>query len=383
MMKTEDFGKALIDFGFERFVGVPCSFLAPLINFAINENRFVMSNNEGDAVAIASGISLAQRQKFGVVLMQNSGLSNAMSPLTSLNYTFKIPILGFVSLRGEVGGIQDEPQHELMGKITEDMLSIAKIPHVFLSAELDQAKEQLKEALTCLKNKQSFFFIVKKGIFDSVDLTQEILPLQSSQKQNNFLMPQAKYQRIEILEEIDRIVKEKAIVLATTGKTGRELYEINDQQNYLYMVGSMGCVSSLGLGIAIESQSKVICIDGDGALLMRMGAMSTNAYYTKQFYRGNYCHILLDNHSHDSTGGQFSLAFNVDFPHIAAACGYEEVIVVSDLCDLQKALQKFLTQKNGGATFIYIRIKKGSKKNLGRPKITPDEVARRLEEKLR
>lgn len=137
MLDTQEFGDFLQSLGLRDFVGVPCSYLSPLINYAINEQRFVMSNNEGDAVAIASGMSLSGQVgdlSYGVVLMQNSGLSNALSPLTSLNYTFGIPILGFVSLRGERDSQNrntDEPQHELLGVITDKLLSLVRSPMIF------------------------------------------------------------------------------------------------------------------------------------------------------------------------------------------------------------------------------------------------------------
>ena len=375
-MNTQEFGKLLADFGFEDFVGVPCSFLSPLINYAINNGKFIMANNEGDAVAIASGISLSSNKKYGVVLMQNSGLSNALSPLTSLNYIFDIPILGFVSLRGERDAEDkntDEPQHELMGTITDRMLELCRISYDFLSPNIAQAKNQLEKAKEHLDRNESFFFIVKKGVLDDLvldTLKQQILPLQKQQAQHT---------RMETLERISVFAKANNIaMLATTGKTGRELYEIEDNVNQLYMVGSMGCVSSLGLGIALRGDQKVICVDGDGALLMRMGAMSTNAHYAKRVNRGNFCHILLDNQTHDSTGGQFTLSPYVDFLPIAKSFGYDKVICLNTLTELSEVLQDFSNQVKGGATFIYIPIKKGSKKDLGRPKVTPKEVAKRL-----
>lgn len=376
-MNTQEFGRLLDNFGFKDFVGVPCSFLSPLINYAINENKFIMANNEGDAIAIASGITLAKKNHYGVVLMQNSGLSNALSPLTSLNYVFDIPILGFVSLRGErndEGKNTDEPQHELMGIITDKMLEICQIPYDFLSSDLAQVKVQLQKAKEYLEQNKSFFLIVKKGVLEDLPLNvTEYSSLPIVKKQ------QAHYARIEVLEKIASFArKEKIAVLATTGKTGRELYEIEDFENQLYMVGSMGCVSSLGLGIALGGEKKVICIDGDGALLMRMGAMCANAHYAKMTNRGNFCHIVLDNQTHDSTGGQFTLSPYVDFLPIAKSCGYDKVVCLNTLEELDEALQIFVNQNCGGASFIYMPIKKGSKKDLGRPKVTPKQVAERM-----
>ena len=131
MISTAIFGAELKALGFEFFSGVPCSYLKNLINFAINDCEYVMATNEGEAVAIASGATLGGKK--AVVLMQNSGLTNATSPLTSLTYPFQIPLLGFVSLRGEPG-FPDEPQHELMGQITAEMLSVMKIKWEYLAS---------------------------------------------------------------------------------------------------------------------------------------------------------------------------------------------------------------------------------------------------------
>ena len=148
--------------------------------------------------------------------------------------------------------------------------------------------------------------------------------------------------RLEALNILHTLAKDsKALLLATTGKCGRELYEIEDSPNQLYMVGSMGCVSSLSLGIALKSRQKVIAIDGDSALLMRLGALSTNAYYTRD--RDNFCHILLDNESHDSTGGQFNLSPFVDFSSIAKSCGYVNVYIAESLEEFESYVKAFLS----------------------------------------
>jgi phosphonopyruvate decarboxylase len=167
---------------------------------------------------------------------------------------------------------------------------------------------------------------------------------------------------------------ENTIQVATTGKTGRELYEIEDAANNLYMVGSMGCASSLGLGLACTRKDKdVVIIDGDGAILMRMGSLATNGYYRPE----NMLHILLDNQSHDSTGGQSTVSHNVNFVEIAAASGYENSYYVHSLEELQAKIIEW--KKTKGLTFLYIKISPGSKENLGRPKITPAEVKARLQ----
>ena len=392
-MQTENFGAELKRLGFSDFAGVPCSYLAPLINWAINENSFIMANNEGEAVAIASGISLSslcnETQNFGVVLMQNSGLSNALSPLTSLNHTFNIPILGFVSLRGEPNesGVNiDEPQHELLGKITDKILQTCEIECAFLDSNFEVAKQQLSHAKAVLKSNKSFFFIVRNNCFEKVALINNPLDLNFKNAESNThttsnakdnAPPHNKPTRLQALQIIQNL-GQNCVLLATTGKAGRELYELGDKKNQLYMVGSMGCVSALGLGIALKSHKKVIAIDGDSALLMRLGTLVGNAYYARCANKGNFCHILLDNQSHDSTGGQFNLSPFVDFVAIAKSCGYAVALRAQNLDEFSKILGEFLEVQNGGAYFIYLDIAKGSKKDLGRPKITPKQVAQRF-----
>ena len=268
-LNTYQFGDELKKLGFEFYSGVPCSFLSNFINYAINECDYVMGANEGDVVAISSGATLAGKKS--VVLMQNSGLTNAVSPLTSLNYCFRLPVLGFVSLRGEPG-LSDEPQHELMGPITTNMLDVMEVKWEYLADNMEDAKEQLLRADNYIKNNQTFFFVVKKGRFDKVELKEQKL---ISNKNNIFKRTDLENSfptRLKALETIVNNKTEDTILLATTGKTGRELYEIDDLSSNLYMVGSMGCISSIGLGISLNSNKKVIAIDGDGALLMRMGS---------------------------------------------------------------------------------------------------------------
>ncbi|MEQ9590953.1 MAG: phosphonopyruvate decarboxylase [Cyclobacteriaceae bacterium] len=370
MITTERFGNELKKLGYEFFAGVPCSFLKYLINYAINECDYVMAANEGDAVAIASGAYLGGKKS--VVLMQNSGLTNATSPLTSLNYTFKLPVLGFVSLRGEPG-LSDEPQHELMGQITEKMLSLMQVEWEYLATEEGEIASQLKRANEFIEKGQTFFFVVKKGTFDEVLLKDQTLKTIQNRSKSRSATRAELPSRREVLKAITEMTDENCVVLATTGKTGRELYEVEDKANQLYMVGSMGCISALGLGLSLaRPDKKVIVIDGDGAALMRLGSLPTNAYYQPS----NMLHILLDNNTHDSTGGQATISHNIDFVEQAVAFCYPHAVQVSTTEELTKALLKW--QMNGGLTFIYMKIAKGSTKDLGRPSIKPHEVKERL-----
>lgn len=370
MLNTKLFGENLKKHGFNFYSGVPCSFLKNLINYAINDGSYIMAANEGDAVAICAGAYIGGRKS--VFLCQNSGLTNAVSPLTSLNYIFRIPVLGFVSLRGETG-LKDEPQHELMGQITGSLLDIMQIKSEYLSDDMSSVEKQLETAAETIVHNKSFFFIVRKDTFEK----EQLLEQKTFIVQNKISILKTKEDtfpiRMDVLKIINEMKDRNTVLLATTGFAGRELYEIEDAKNNFYMVGSMGCISSVALGIAVVKKDKdIIAIDGDGALLMRMGSLATNANISPS----NMLHILLDNNVHESTGGQKTVSHNVNFVKIAAACGYTNSIYVHSLKELKENLLNW--KKNKGLTFMHIKIIKGSKDNLARPNIQPYQVKERL-----
>jgi phosphonopyruvate decarboxylase len=375
MLDTRRLGHSLQNLGYRFFSGIPCSFLKPLINDSINHSNYVMASNEGDAVAACAGAHLAGVKS--VFLCQNSGLANAVSPLTSLNAPFRIPVLGFVSLRGEPG-IQDEPQHELMGEITAELLDTMRIQWDYLSRDEAEALEQFKKADSLIASNQPFFFVVRKNTFSEEELEKNPAHHIKAPILRTKTLADEFPTRLETLKTLVKTKKENTVFLATTGKTGRELYEIEDSENHLYMVGSMGCISSLGLGLALNKpQVKTVVLDGDGSLLMRLGNLPAIGYYQPS----NLLHILLDNGCHDSTGGQFTVSATANFVEIAAASGYAKSIHAHNLEELEKYYRDW--SKNPALTFLRIKIAPGSKKELGRPKIKPHEVKNRLMDYLR
>jgi phosphonopyruvate decarboxylase len=162
----------------------------------------------------------------------------------------------------------------------------------------------------------------------------------------------------------------ETVLIASTGFSGRELYAIDDRPNQLYMVGSMGCATSLGLGLSIvRPDKKIIVIDGDGAALMRLGNMATVGAYAGK----NYYHLLLDNHVHESTGGQATVSSAVDFPAVAAACGYQSVTCTTTG---SIGIDEFLQAK--APAFKHIETRPGVPHGLPRPSVKPAGMARRL-----
>lgn len=373
MIKANQFVDPAKDLGFDFWAGVPCSFLTPFINYTIGAPGLtnISSANEGDAVAAATGAALGGQRS--VAMMQNSGLGNAISPLTSLNQVFRIPILLIITLRGEPGRA-DEPQHELMGQITTDLLETMQIPWGWFPDRQENVNEALQTALFHMDtNGRPYALIMKKGMVEPHALAQvpDFRKFASEQSLQTVIPLQRKPSRYDVLTELVNFTDvSETVLIASTGFSGRELYAINDRPNQLYMVGSMGCASSLGLGLSlVRPDKKVIVIDGDGAALMRMGNLATVGAYAGI----NYYHLLLDNQVHESTGGQATVSSGVNFPAIAAACGYQSVLRAS--AD-SSGIDSFLRMK--APAFLHVATGKGIPENLPRPSVKPVMVARRL-----
>jgi len=376
MINAEQFIEAARKLGFQTYTGVPCSFLTPFINYVINDESlsYISSANEGDALATAAGATIGGERS--VVMMQNSGLGNAVSPLSSLLHIFRIPVLIITTHRG-APGIKDEPQHELMGEITGDLFDTMQVPWEIFPTEESAIMPVLQRATRHMQSEhRPYALIMKKGSVAPYDLERD--PVKSIDKSGlqseTFLNVDRKpVSRNEALQRIIRNTQEsETIIIATTGFTGRELYAIDDRNNHLYMVGSMGCASALGLGLSLARPDlEVVVVDGDGAALMRMGNFATIGSYAAD----NLVHILLDNGVHDSTGAQATVSRNVNFADIATACGYGLALSGNEA----EMIDKIFTPKTTrGPRFVHLHTRPGSIDNLPRPDITPTQVLERL-----
>ncbi len=373
MIDIDEFGMLLRAHRYELFSGVPCSLLQPLINLASNSLDYVAATNEGEAVAIAAGAQMGGKKS--AVLLQNSGLANALAPLTSLTNICEIPITGFVGFRGE-NGVADEIQHEFMGRITRPLLETSDVHVIHLETNLKAAARQLEEGQGYLQAGRSVFYLVSKGTFSSLALTPSA---RQAYQGGTLSIPKRRGldrpRRHDVLKVISGRRRDDTVLLATTGMCGRELFTIEDAPNNFYMVGSMGCVSSIGLGLSFaRRERKIIALDGDGALLMRMGNLATNAHYRPD----NLFHVLLDNEMHDSTGGQATASSGMNWPMIAHGTGYPHVAAASNLEEVAQALDDWLAHPR--LTFLHIPIAPGSISPLGRPTISPADAVRRLQE---
>lgn len=364
--------------GYKTFTGTTCSYMSDFFDYIANHQsvNFIPAPNEGDAIALATGAALVGQKV--ITVFQNSGLGNAVNPLSSLSKTYDIPFIGIVSLRGDPNEElirPDEPQHQLMGKITTELLDLLEIPWQYFPDNDAELKASLIKAdELSIAQRTPFFFVLRK---DTVQKNSTKAACKDNIKNNQVFLT-----RYQVLEFLNNYISNTDYVIATTGKTSRELYTIENKPNYFYMVGSMGCALSLGLGLNLglnnkclkKQANKIYILDGDGAVLMRMGNMALAG----QLQADNIIHILLDNGVHDSTGGQVTNSEQTDFAKVAEGCGYKKIYNITNQEELLETFKQINNTQRNQLTFIRITIKPGSIENLGRPKQHPAELALRF-----
>lgn len=362
--------------GYTFFSGVPCSILTPIHNYILScENlKYATASSEGEAVGIAAGAYLAGQK--AIVLCQNSGLGNMVNPLTSLNFPFGIPLLLFISLRGE-SGQKDEPQHELMGQITLDLLDTLRIPWSFLADNINDFSISLDQADKIMGTEIiPYAFIIRKDtIFKFKSNYKWKTRGQHSGEISGqfFTKANKRMKRIDAMRILRHSLSSDDLIVATTGKTGRELYSLGDNPNQIYVVGSMGCASGIGLGIQmIRPDQSVVVFDGDGAALMKLGTMATIGHYQPK----KFIHILFDNEVYESTGKQPTVSRTVDFAGIASACGYSGSWRVDDPNLISDTVAK--ARKLKGPALIHLKVAAHSDPAIGRPKVKPQDKKKNL-----
>ncbi|MBP9865292.1 MAG: phosphonopyruvate decarboxylase [Candidatus Omnitrophica bacterium] len=336
MINPQDFVAALKKKGFYFFTGVPCSFFQSAINCVREDKelRYLSAVNEGSALALASGAELAGSP--AVVMLQNSGLGNLINPLTSLNMIYQLPALIFIS--GRAYGVSDEPQHEVIGRTMGGILTAMGVGFSDLPQEVLDYEKALQSAKQWMaEKKQPYVFFVRKDTVGSFEAACD----------------KGRYplSRMEAIRIVAEALRGDEAVIATTGMPSRELFSAADRPLNFYMQGSMGHAPSIALGAALAaSDKKVIVLDGDGALLMHMGILSTVGHYQPK----NLFHIVLDNEAYETTGNQDSTSATVDFCQVAKACGYHEVFEAASGPELKSLLNVFFTRE--GPVFLRIRI---------------------------
>ncbi|MFA6476199.1 MAG: phosphonopyruvate decarboxylase [Candidatus Paceibacterota bacterium] len=364
MIKPVIFLEILKKNGVDFFTGVPDSLLKDIclcIENNVKKEKHIIAANEGAAIGLAVGHYLAT-ERISLVYMQNSGLGNSVNPLTSLadEDVYGIPMLLMIGWRGEPD-FPDESQHKKMGKVTLNLLDAIGVPYVILSDDPKETEILVSKALSlAVERTGPVAIIVRKNVFSGY------LP---ALKEENLFFNLSREKAVEI---ILGQCGENDVIVSTTGKLSRELFELREKNNQLHSqdfltVGSMGHASQIALGISLEDKKRVICLDGDGAMIMHLGSLATCGVYAPT----NFLHIVLNNGCHESVGGQPTLGFNIDLPKIAEACGYKYTGRVEGEDDLLKTLEKILSVK--GPVFLEVRLNKSSRSDLGRPTKTPQE----------
>ena len=398
MISSGFFHGELAEYGTDFFTGVPDSLLKSFCAYLTdcsNKNaatQHIIAVNEGAAVALAAGYHLAAG-KIPLVYMQNSGIGNAVNPLLSLadGDVYRIPMLLLVGWRGEPG-VKDEPQHLKQGKVTRALFEAMDIPYLILSDNEDEVKNQLKECYAQInKDGTPFALIVRKDTFAPYALAFGNAPGDASGDTAG-CAEEAVLSREEAIEEIISLSSAKGeVFISTTGMASRELYELREKfgmghERDFLTVGSMGHASSMALAIALQKPELLVtCIDGDGAALMHMGSMAAIGAQKP----ANLRHIVLNNGAHDSVGGQPTIAKKLDFCGIARCAGYAQVfsaatreelrrifnarILDARILDASAPAARVPVAQSGGPVFIEVNVRKGSRKDLGRPSTSPAE----------
>lgn len=362
MVDCRLFYEACLTRGISFYTGVPDStlqdFCACIADHSL-PNSHIVAANEGGAVALATGNYLATG-KPALVYMQNSGQGNAVNPLISLADTgvYGIPMILLIGWRGEPG-FRDEPQHKKQGEVTTSLLETMQIPYSVMPEDSDEAVGVLDGMIArSLSDDCPVAIIVRKGSFEKYE------------RRSGYISPYM-ITRESAIDKILDCIPPNAFIVSTTGKISRELYELRKLRNEghekdFLTVGSMGHASQIALGIAINLPENIVyCLDGDGAVLMHMGSLAISG----QSGCNNFRHIVLNNGSHDSVGGQPTVGFSVDFLSIAKACGYSYATSEYMINDIEKALLEI--QDVRGPAFLEIRVASGARRDLGRPKNAP------------
>lgn len=369
MIKPSTFYNELLKNGTDFFAGVPDSLLKFFCAYVTDNapaEKHIISANEGSATALAAGYHFATG-KIPLIYMQNSGEGNMINPLLSLvdPDVYSVPLLILIGWRGEPG-VHDEPQHVKQGKVTCALLDAMQVPYEILTENEEKLSAQLEKAYNYMKkNNAPYALVIKKGAFEEYTLKNNI-PVNAEMK------------REEAIEKIMLSAPEKAAFVSTTGMASRELYELREKHGMghekdFLTVGSMGHASQIALSIALQKPGRpVFCIDGDGAAIMQMGGMATVGTRSPK----NMVHFVMNNGAHDSVGGQPTVGLEINLPEIAKACGYKKIYSAKTAAELDNVLaqiKKSFENNTNELAFVEVKVSKGARKDLGRPKSTPQE----------
>lgn len=362
MIRPGFFIDMLREQGIEFFTGVPDSLLKNVCAYITDHipvQNNVIAANEGAAIGLATGYHLATGA-IPVVYMQNSGIGNAVNPLLSLTdkEVYNVPLLLLIGWRGEPG-VHDEPQHVKQGKVTLSLLDAMGIRYAVLSKDEAEFEVQLAKALDAMRStNEAYAFVIQKDTFDDYKL-------------KSVAASELKLSREEAIQTVTSSLGDRDVVVSTTGMISRELFEYRESvseghaRDFL-TVGSMGHASQIALGIALQQPDRTVwCFDGDGASIMHMGSMAV----TGSMHPRNVIHVVFNNGAHDSVGGQPTVGLDIDLPQIARSSGYSTAMSVSNKEELLLVLGEIQSKER--PVLLEIKVKKGARKDLGRPTTTP------------
>lgn len=362
MVRPQFFIDTLKAHDIDFFAGVPDSLLKNICAYITDNlpaDHNIIAANEGGAMGIAAGYHLATG-KVPVVYMQNSGEGNIINPLASLTdkEVYNIPVLLIIGWRGRPG-VHDEPQHVKQGKVTTGLLNIMGINYAILPKDEEGAAKQIRAAVEHMKaTHECYALVIEKDTFDAYQL-------------QNKEMNDLSLAREEAIRQVAASIEPNACIVSTTGMISRELFEYRTAMNEgherdFLTVGSMGHASQIALGIALQKPDRrVYCFDGDGASIMHMGNMAITA----QMRCRNYVHVVFNNGAHDSVGGQPTVGLKIDLCGVARAVGYAVTYTVDNSQSLETTLAGMRNVE--GPILLQICVKKGNRKDLGRPTSTP------------
>ena len=337
------------------FIGVPCSVLAPLINYVLDnpsDMEYFNPANEAHALGLATGFYLATR-KIPVVFLQNSGLGNIVNPLTSLNQIYKVPVFLLISWRGFGGPGADAPEHDIAGCDFEDYLKVFHLPYAILSEDDYSNQIARLRDIACNEN-IPVAAVVKNNLFANYEFL-------AKSKIGSKLQG---YDAIKIIKQS----LEGFVFLSTAGFISRQSFAIKDSPDF-YMVGSMGLISAIGCGVALaQKQKRIAILDGDGAILMHLGLIP----FIGSCQPGNLFHFILDNQVYASTKYQPTVSSSMEFDKIALSCGYQQAYKVSSGEELEFLLESI--KDSEGTTLIWVKIAAENKEEIGRISYSPEEI---------
>lgn len=363
MINIVSFLNSLNNNDVDFYTGVPDSLLKDFCAYItdnVESKNNITAANEGAAVGLAAGYHIATG-KFPLVYMQNSGIGNAVNPLLSLadSDVYSIPMLVMVGWRGEPGK-KDEPQHVKQGKVTLDLIEAMGYKYTVIDSDTENIDEVISEAKSFIQeNNCPYFIVVRKGTFEPYKL--------KTKKINNFELV-----REDAIKTIVDNLSSKDIVVSTTGKTSRELFEYREElkqshDNDFLTVGSMGHASQIALGISLNTEKQVYCFDGDGATIMHTGSLAITGSLSPK----NYKHVIFNNGSHESVGGQPTVGLDTDLCKIAEASNYTKILSAETKADLISKIEEF--KACDGPALLEVKIRNGAREDLGRPTTTPIE----------